>query len=163
MIGRDGVAGIVCLAISVVMLVMTMEMPRSSLVPIGPDFYPRIVLTVGALLSAMLVVFDVVANLRRRHAAAPPVAEAPAPAKNYTLVILTFVLFTLYVAALAPLGYRISTFLFVVAEQVLLEPPKSLKRWIIFVIIGVATSWITHITFEGYLQVLLPRGAWTGW
>ncbi len=166
MLGRDGVAGLVCLAISVAMLAMTADLPHSSMVPIGPDFYPRIVLTVGAFLSLLLVVFDIAAHRRARRVPVPAAAAAAAAAaapKNYTLVILTFVLFTLYVAALAPLGYRISTFLFVVAEQALLDPPKSVNRWLFIVIVGVATSWITHITFEGYLQVLLPRGTWTGW
>jgi putative tricarboxylic transport membrane protein len=162
MIGRDGIAAAVCFAVSIVMLVMTKEMPHSPLVPIGPDFYPRIVLTVGALLSAILLVSDLVANAKRRNATAVPAEPAAAP-KNYKLVILTFVLFTFYVAALAPLGYRISTFLFVIAQQVLLEPPRAVKRWIFVIVVAALTSWVTYVVFEGYLQVLLPRGTWTGW
>jgi putative tricarboxylic transport membrane protein len=163
MLGRDGVAGLVCLVLSVVMLVMTREMPHSSLVPIGPDFYPRIVLGVAALLSAILVAVDFAAAWRNRGAAAQAAAAAPAAVKNYKLVIVTFVLFTLYVGLLAGAGYRISTFLFVLAQQAVLERPASLKRWTILLITAAATSWITYLVFEGYLQVLLPRGSWTGW
>jgi putative tricarboxylic transport membrane protein len=162
MLGRDGIAGIICLGLSIAMLVMTRGLPQSSLVPIGPDFYPRIVLGVAALLSAILVVADVVATLRSRGAAVRAAPTAPAAEKNYKLVVLTFVLFTLYVALLPWAGYRIATFLFVAAQQVVLEPPSTPRRWIIVLITAAATSLITHLVFEHYLQVLLPRGHWTG-
>lgn len=76
--------------------------------------------------------------------------------------MLTFVLFTLYVAALPVFGYRIATFLFVAAQQSLLERPASLRRWIVVLITAVATSLVTYVVFDQYLQVLLPRGSWTG-
>lgn len=161
MLGRDGIAGIICLGLSIAMLLMTGELPHSPLVPIGPDFYPRIVLGVSALLSAILVVADIVTNLRGRAAAAAP-SPAPAAIRNYRLVLLTFVLFTVYVGLLAWLGYRISTFLFVAAEQALLERPASMRRWGVVLVTAVATSLVTYVVFEQYLQVLLPRGSLTG-
>jgi putative tricarboxylic transport membrane protein len=161
MLGRDGIAGIICLGLSIVMLVMTRDLPHSPLVPIGPDFYPRVVLSVGALLSAILVVADIVMNLRGRTAAATPSA-APSAKKNYALVVLTFIVFTVYVALLPWLGYRIATFFFVAVEQALLEQPRSPRRWVIVLITAVATSLVTYVVFEQYLQVLLPRGSWTG-
>jgi hypothetical protein len=164
MLGRDGVAGVVCLALTLVMLVATRQMPHSPLVPIGPDFYPRIVLVIGAVLSALLIVADILHSIRKRRAgAAAPAEEAPAPSINYKLVTLTFVLFTLYVGLLGPLGYRIATFLFVIGEQILLEPPPTARRWIFILVVAAVTSWGTYVVFEGYLQVLLPRGNWTGW
>jgi putative tricarboxylic transport membrane protein len=163
MLGRDGIAGIICLGLSIAMLVMTRDLPHSPLVPIGPDFYPRIVLSVGALLSAILVAADIVTNLRGR-AAATAAAPSPVPAakKNYALVLLTFVVFTVYVALLPWLGYRIATFLFVAVEQAVLERPASRRRWVVVFITAAATSFVTYVVFEHYLQVLLPRGSWTG-
>jgi CDP-diglyceride synthetase len=162
MLGRDGIAGIICLGLSIAMLVMTRDLPHSSLVPIGPDFYPRIVLIVGALLSAILVAADIVANLRGRTATAAAPSPAPAAKKNYALVVLTFVVFTVYVALLPWLGYRIATFLFVAVEQAAIERPASRWRWIVILITAVATSLVTYVVFEQYLQVLLPRGSLTG-
>lgn len=161
MLGRDGIAGILCLGLSIAMLVMTRGLPQSALVPIGPDFYPRIVLGITAVLSAILVLADVYQAWRRRGAAVP-VAAAALPARNYKLVTLTFVLFALYVALLPFAGYRIATFLFVAAQQVALEPPTSPRRWSVVVITAIATSLATYLVFEHYLQVLLPRGTWTG-
>ncbi|MGA7983678.1 MAG: hypothetical protein WCA01_00685, partial [Burkholderiales bacterium] len=64
MLGRDGVAGLVCLALSLGMLALTRGLPHSAMVPVGPAFYPRIVLLLLAGLSALLLVFDLRAGRR---------------------------------------------------------------------------------------------------
>jgi hypothetical protein len=60
------------------------------------------------------------------------------------------------------IGFRLSTFLFVVVLQLTLEWPQSNVRWALVVLIAVATSVLCHFIFEDYLSVLLPRGIWTG-
>lgn len=157
MLGRDGIAGLVCLGLSIILLVLTRGLPQSTLVPIGPDFYPRIVLGVMAVLSAALVAIDVIAA-RRRVASPMPAA----PARNYGLVALTFIVFGIYVASLPFLGFRLATFSFVAALQAVLEPPRSRRRWVMVVVMAAACALITHLVFERYLHVLLPRGSWTG-
>lgn len=150
MIGRDGVAGLFCLAGSLVMLAFTRGLPQPALVPIGPAFYPRIVLVITALLSAALVASD----LTRRE------RPARAPAR-YRLVVVTFAVFAAYVFALPWLGYRASTFAFVTGLQVALEPPRG-RRWWLVLVVGLATAIATYYAFEVYLSVLLPRGRLTG-
>jgi len=156
MLGRDGVAGLACLVLSLGMLALTRGLPESAMVPVGPAFYPRIVLGLMAGLSLLLVVFDVRAGRRGRVA----VAKA-AVAPNYRLVVVTFTTFIVYVVLLPLLGFRIATVLFVGGLQVLLDPPRSARRWVLVLVIAVATSWITYLAFEQYLSVLLPRGTWT--
>ena len=51
---RDGVAGLICLALSIGMLALTRGLPQSSFVPIGPEFYPRIVLGIMAVYQQMI-------------------------------------------------------------------------------------------------------------
>lgn len=157
---RDGVAGLICLALSIGMLVLTRGLPKSSFVPIGPDFYPRIVLSIMAALSVMLIVSD----LWRKRATKTPAApgkEAVPEQRNYRLVGITFAVFAGYVALLPLLGYRITTFIFMAALQVALEPPRGLRRWIVVLVSALATAVITYLVFEHYLSVLLPRGRWT--
>jgi len=159
---RDGVAGLICLALASGMLVLTRGLPQSPLVPIGPDFYPRIVLIIMAVLSAMLVVFDL---WRQRSQAAPPTAAlAVAPEKrNYRLVGITFAVFAGYVTLLPLLGYRVATFIFMAALQVVFEAPRGARRWIVVLVSALATAAVTYVVFEHYLSVLLPRGKWTEW
>ena len=151
MLSRDGVAGLVCLGGSLWFLALTRGLPHPVLVPIGPAFYPRILLTITALLSAALVVSDLV---RRR-----PVS--PAAPTRYRLVVLAFAIFGAYVALLPSLGYRVSTFLFVGGLQAALERPRG-RRWASVLAAALVTTLATYYVFEGYLSVLLPRGRLTG-
>jgi hypothetical protein len=147
---REGVAGLVCLAGSLILLWMSRDLPQPALVPIGPAFYPRILLGVTALLSAALVVADLTA--RRR--ASPPVT-------SYRLVVLTFAIFAAYVAAMPRLGYRLATFAFVAVLAATLERPRG-RRWALVLAVALATTVVTYYVFERYLSVLLPRGSLTG-
>jgi putative tricarboxylic transport membrane protein len=117
---------------------------------VGPAFYPRILLGITALLSAALVVSDL---LNRRR---PPMAPS-----RYRLVVLTFAIFGAYVFLLPVVGYRAATFLFVVGLQAVLEPPRG-RRWALVLAVALATTVGTYYLFERYLSVLLPRGRLTG-
>jgi hypothetical protein len=162
MLGRDGIAGLICLAISLVLLILSFGLPQMPLVPVGPGFYPRIVLIGMAILSVALLTQDWRA---RRPAATTPASadEGGRTRPDYGLVLLSFVVFGAYVLLLPLLGYRIATVLFVAALQALLEPPATARGWLLLAVIAIATSALTYLVFERYLSVLLPRGAWTGW
>jgi hypothetical protein len=161
MLSRDGVSGLVCLAVSAFLLVLTFRLPPAAIVSIGPAFYPGVVLSLTALLSAILIVMDVRAMRALRAAGTAPAAPS-GPAPNYRLVLFTFIEFGLYIALLPELGFRIATFLFVLVLQITLEWPETWKRWLIALAIAVGTSAACHFVFEGYLSVLLPRGTWSG-
>jgi hypothetical protein len=154
MIGRDGVAGLVCLALAAGLFALTIGLPQPPLLPIGPAFYPRIVLGVMAALSVALVIEDVAARRRRG-------AAAPAATSDRGRVLLTFVLFALYVVAIPELGFRIATLLFVAALQAGLDPPRTVRDWTRVAAVAVATVFATYVMFEQYLYVLLPRGRLT--
>jgi putative tricarboxylic transport membrane protein len=148
---REGWAGLAALVASLVLFALTLDLKPNPLVPIGPGFYPRIVLGLSAVLAAMLVVFDFVSKTK----------PEPAAGANYRLVLLVFVVFGVYVGLMPGLGFRISTFLFVAALQSLLQPPKGVKGWIVVFITALITTAVIHTLFERYLSVLLPRGRWT--
>ena len=159
---RDGIAGLIFLALSIGMLVLTRGLPQSAFVPIGPDFYPRIVLVIMAVLSVMLIASDL--WRQRTQSAAAAAAAEPAPVKrNYRLVGMTFAVFAGYVVLLPLVGYRVATFLFMVALQSVIDPPRGARRWVVVMISAVASAAVTYIVFDNYLSVLLPRGHWTGW
>ncbi len=154
--GRDAITGLVVLAASLALYGATLGLEKSPLVPIGPAFYPRIVLGITAALAAILVAVDVLA--RRRAGAAP---SPPRPKLRYAMVAVMFALFGAYVLALPYAGFRVSTFAFVVAMQAALDPPRGMRRWAIVAIVALVATAGTYYTFDSYLQVLLPRGRWT--
>ena len=77
---RDGIAGLVCLAISIVLLFLTVDLPPAVMVPIGPAFYPRVVLILLAFLSLILLAGELRGRPRRTAAAVPDAAAARAAA-----------------------------------------------------------------------------------
>lgn len=52
-LSRDGISGLVCLIVSLGMLALTWGLPPAVMVPIGPAFYPRVVVSTMAVLSAI--------------------------------------------------------------------------------------------------------------
>jgi putative tricarboxylic transport membrane protein len=154
-VSRDGIAGLAVLAASLVLFALTLDLKDSPMVPVGPGFYPRIVLALTAALSLGLVVADLLA--RRR----PAPAAAPGPALNYALVALCFAVFTAYALALPWLGFRAATFLFVAGSNALLDPPRGAKGWLRAALLALVTTLVTWLVFEHWLSVLLPRGRWT--
>jgi putative tricarboxylic transport membrane protein len=154
-IGRDGIAGLILLAISLFLLVKSFQLPSLPIVPVGPGFYPAIVLSLMAAASALLVLQDL---LRRRA----PAGAGEAPRRNYRLVVIAFAVVAAYVVLLPLLGFRVATVLFVGALQAALDRPRTVRQWVVLAAIALGTAVVSYFVFERYLLVLLPRGAWTG-
>jgi putative tricarboxylic transport membrane protein len=151
-LGRDGWAGLAILIASLALFGLTLGLKGNPMVPIGPGFYPRIVLGVTAALSGWLVVSSLLA--------APKTVRQPAV--DYRMVAAMFALFGVYAAALPFLGFRLTTFVYVAAVNALLDAPGGLRGWARAALVGAGVAVATYIVFERYLLVLLPRGSWTG-
>ena len=155
--GRDAITGLVVFATSVLLFWATLGLQRHTLVPVGPEFYPQLVLGVTGFLALVLVVSDVVAHRRGQ------VASASTVRANYKLVVIAFAIFAIYVIALPYLGFRVATFAFLLAMPLALEPARGARRrWIVVFIVALVATVVIYLAFESYLQVLLPRGRWTG-
>jgi hypothetical protein len=155
MIGRDGIAALVILAVSAVLFALTLGLQDNPFVPIGPGFYPRLVLGATAALALGLLISD--AAIQRRRAIAPARVR-----HDYRRVVLLFVAFGLYVAALPLVGFRAATFVFLVLAQAVLDAPRDRRRWLVLLAVALVATAATYFVFERYLSVLLPRGRWTG-
>lgn len=153
MLSRDGWAGLAVLAASLVLFWLTLGLKGNPMVPIGPGFYPRIVLGVTAVLALLLVVTD----WRAASRAAPAAAK-----RNYRLVALMFLVFGAYSGALPYLGFRVATFAYIAASNALLDPPRGARGWARVGLIALIATIVVYYVFERYLLVLLPRGRWTG-
>src|SRR3989449_3239647 len=151
MLSGDGWAGPVVLAASLVLFGLTLELRANPLVPIGPGFYPRIVLGVTALLAALVVVTD-------WYWAKKAGPKVPA---DYAAVVLQFGVFGIYGAALPWLGFRTPPFAYVAVPNALMDPPRGARQWARVAAIALASALATYFVFEHYLSVLLPRGRWT--
>ena len=152
-LSRDAWAGLAVLAASLFLFWLTLGLRDNPLVPIGPGYYPRIVLGITALLALGVLVSGLIAGKQ----AAPEKASL-----NYPLVAAMFAVFGLYCGALPYLGFRVSTFLYVAATNALLDVPRTAKGYLRVLLVAGITTVIVYVAFERYLTVLLPRGRWTG-
>jgi hypothetical protein len=150
-LSKDGWSGLAVLAASLFLFALTLGLKDNPLVPIGPGFYPRIVLGLTALFAVALVAFDL---LRK---ATPPAG----PHAAYGAVVLHFAVFAVYAVALPWVGFRIATFVYVAATNALLDVPRSARGWLRVALLALGTVLATYYIFEHYLSVLLPRGRWT--
>jgi putative tricarboxylic transport membrane protein len=151
--GRDARIGLGLLALCGVLYWQAGKAPSPPFVPIGPAFYPRIVLVLLAALAVWLILEDVVGAKGRPGRAARPAVPAP----NYRLVVICFVLFGGYVIGLSLLGYLLATFLFVLGLGWILGPRQAgeLPK---LAAVATGTTLATYLVFEKYLHVFLPRG-----
>ncbi len=150
---RDVIAGGLILGLSGILLWQSGRIPSPPLIPIGPAFYPRIILVLLACLGIALVA----ETLAGRPTPVPrPAAREPKSRRRW-LVALCFLLFALYTAGLPWLGYRLSTTLFVATMQWSLGP-RTLRSLPLCLLVGAVTALVTYAVFQLYLHLLLPRG-----
>ncbi len=151
-LSRDAWAGLAVLAASHFLFWLTLGLKDSPLVPIGPGFYPRIVLGLNAALALALITSRLFGKAERK----------PAAAANYRSVLLHFALFGIYVLALPGFGFRLATAAYVAAANALLDWPKGAGGWARVAAVALVATAVAYVVFERYLFVLLPRGRWTG-
>jgi putative tricarboxylic transport membrane protein len=138
-LSQDGWGGLAVLAASLFLFALTLGLRDNPLVPIGPGFYPRIVLGITAAFAFALVVMDLLA----RHRPPPAVEKL-----NYLLVVEMFAVFGLYIGALPYVGFRISTFLYVAATNALLDRPKGPRNWLRVGLVAFITTVVVYYVFE---------------
>jgi hypothetical protein len=150
--GRDSGIGLGLLAACGLLYWQTGAIRTPPFVPIGPGFYPRIVLVLLAALAVWLILEDLLTRVPRPRTAATPVSGP-----NYRLVVICFLVFGAYVVGLSLLGYLLSTFLFVLGLGWVMGPGTHRELPRLFAV-AAGTTLATHLIFEKYLHVFLPRG-----
>lgn len=124
--------------------------PFAAFETLGAETFPRAVIVVLALFSAVLVV-------RGPGPLVPHVDGAAARAwlERYRLPLASLALFALYAVAIPLVGWLAATIAFLVAMQVLLRPGRGRE---IYVVGGsIAFAWALAFLFERFLHVVLPR------
>ncbi len=133
-------------------------LPDSRWEPLGSGTFPRGVL-------AFLMLLNLISMAQAARQALPElrigfsrmVEIALTTVSEARLVIAVFLTFGLYLLALGPLGFGISTFIFASAVQIFLGP-KTVKSIVVALILAAAVSFGLQYVFASVLNVFLPRG-----
>lgn len=119
--------------------------------PLGPKAFPRL-LGAGLLLAAFALLVETFSS--RRRAVRIAGGHGGADRGPYGLVAAVVVWIGLYVAAFEPLGYALSTTLFLAALMSYFRP----RRWTGNLLTAILYSFASYWMFSRLLAVSLPRG-----
>jgi putative tricarboxylic transport membrane protein len=121
------------------------------------QFIPRIIGIALILLSVIIVVMAMVKMLRGRGAAAD---EAPVKRDNRFTLGLTAGLLILYALAFRPLGYIVSSVIYLFFQVLLLTPKERRTRRAVLTTttVAVVVPVLVYIACRYGLEILLPVG-----
>lgn len=156
---RDARAGIVAAVLGAVYLAaaFAIEPDPSTTSVVGPQVAPMVIGAATLVCAVALIVQAVRSGDDAR--AQPETTEGDSPPRAAGLrglgerqVLVTFVIFGAYIVAFIPLGFLLSTFLFLVVMTTYVERHKLLRNCIF----GAVFSPAVYVLFNYGLQVQLP-------
>jgi len=157
---RDARAGVIAAALGAVYLAaaFTIEPDPSSTSVVGPQVAPIVIGAATVLCAVTLVV----QALRAGEGDDRPESDAEGDSSgsaspglaglSQRQVLVTFTIFGAYIVAFIPLGFLLSTFLFLVVMTTYVERHKLLRNCIF----GAVFSPAVYVLFNYGLQVQLP-------
>jgi putative tricarboxylic transport membrane protein len=138
------VSGLVVTGLGVAACILARSLPAQTGFGLGPAFLPFWTGIVLAVCGLWLCVRPVAAD-----------AEISWPAsRGFARAASGFVLLLLYALALQPLGYLISTAVFLVIAFLLLEPVRPTRA----LVVGIASAAFLFLIFRVWLRIPLPGG-----
>jgi len=157
--GRDAVIGLIVVVMSVLLLFNTMGIPTPPIVPLGPAFYPRMLLALLLVMGMILFILDIF----KRKPSGKRKGDKEKALKDegwlikYKKVIWGFTVFGLYILFIPIIGFYSSTAVVLVILQAILgyRGPRQLP---LFLIVSIITTVCIYLIFEKYLMVVFPKG-----
>ncbi len=147
--GGDAAAGAIVLAFALAYLATAFTIPESSFgdVAVGPKVVP---IAIGAALGASGIVLLV----RGLRGTTGGVSEDDAPPQDLRKLAVVAALLLGYILVFVPLGYALSTFLFVMGATTYLDR----GRWVRNLVYAVVFSAVVYSIFVFVFGVQLPAG-----
>lgn len=140
-------------------MVMAKMLPKSTVMDIGPDFMPICIGIITFVLAAGLI-FLSIKNLDMIAADAEKSEEENLDHKR---VLTSFILILVYVFILQPVGFLVSTLLYLPFQMLVLAPSekRGRKDIIQLLIIDVLFTFIVFFLFRYGFKIILPTGIFT--
>lgn len=155
----DIVVSVFFMALSAVMIYAATLLPKSKVMEIGPDFMPTVVGIATLILSTALLVISL-KNLKTRVAEVD--ANPPADV-DYKRMLLSLILILVYVFALKPVGFILTTLVYLPIQMYVLadKEHRSKKDIITLLIIDVVFTIAVFFLFRYGFKIVLPQGIFT--
>lgn len=145
---NDTILGIIILVFGIFYGIMTLQIPGTKSQLFDSRFVP-ILLTVFIILIGIL---ELGRGLQK------PIKNNEKKEFDTKTVILTFILIILYILLYSPLGFIVSTFLFLLLEMNVLTPNYAKKNQLLYIIISLVFSFGIYYLFYFGFTIFLPTG-----
>lgn len=155
----DIVVGVFFMFLSAAMMIMAKLLPKSAIMEIGPDFMPMCIGIVTFLLAAVLAGLNI-KNLAIRKAEAEASEEE---VLNYKRMLLSFLLILVYVFLLHPVGFIVTTIVYLPFQMFVLAPEDKRRKKDIFqlILITLIFTFVVFFLFRYGFKIILPAGVFT--
>lgn len=153
----DIVVGIFFMLLSTAMMIMAKMLPKSTVMEIGPDFMPMCIGIMTFALAAALLILSI-HNLKR-----PAAIEEAMEKLDYRRVLTSFVSILVYVFVLQPVGFIVSTLIYLPVQMLILSPDekRAKKDLIQLLITSVIFTFVVFFLFRYGFKIVLPAGIFT--
>lgn len=153
---RDIINSIVILVFCAFAYYESLSISSPAMGKTGAAFYPRLVIAFIVFLSLLYLITSIV-RLRKETDSKLDWAILKWT-KDNKRVLLTFMIFGVYILLMSYIGYIVATFLFLFGMYILLNPKKE-KFWMVGLGIVILTL-VLFFIFQDLLSVFLPGGRW---
>ena len=152
----DMVVGVFFMALGALLVIMARMLPKSQVMDIGPDFMPTVIGSVTFILAAILTALSV-KNFKMH---VKELEHAEIPECDYKRVISSIILVLAYVFILKPIGFLISTLLYLMFQMVVLSPDdeRDVKHMVRLAVINVVFTLVVYFLFRYGFKIVLPAG-----
>lgn len=155
----DIVVGLFFMAISAIMIIMAKMLPKSMVMDIGPDFMPTVIGAVTFILATILLVL----NVKNRKLRVLEAKAEGAEDCDYKRVLSSAILILVYVFILKPIGFIVSTLLYLPLQMLVLAPKegRTKKSLIQLLIVDAVFTLVVFFLFRYGFKIVLPAGIFT--
>jgi putative tricarboxylic transport membrane protein len=149
------IAGGLFLLFDIVYFLQIGNIKRSTFSVIDSAFFPIVLAVVLAVLSIALLAEGV--RKVRSTGKTDSAAEQKDGDKDYACVLETFALSVVYVLLFQPLGFVLSSIIYLFFQIIVLSPKSQIRPVKIFVV-SVVASVVVYVIFRDGLTLMLPNG-----
>lgn len=145
----DTVINIMLVITGVIFFIASQKIQVGAAMGQGGDFMPKVCSSVWLIISILLLVFNVKAEI--------PPRENPVRIKVF---IITLVMLVVYVAALKPIGFVICSIVYLFLQMLLFVPKekKTKKTLAVFAVISLVVPVAVNALFVNVFSLILPAG-----
>lgn len=155
----DIIVGVFFMVLSVMLMMMAKMLPKSKVMEIGPDFMPLVIGGVTFVLAALLT-FLSIKNFKMHE---KELEDTVLPECDYKRVLSSIILVLIYVFLLQPVGFLISTMVYLLLQMLVLSPDeeRDVKHMIRLAVIDVIFTLVVFFLFRYGFKIVLPAGIFT--